>query len=274
MRKKEMLRQLTAFMALSDENYIREDDAISKELTALGIYDPPLMGIAAANDPMFDKLCDDPNAVGPHHKKPTYWLKDAKSVVSIFLPFTMEIKKSNAIDCQKPSAEWLHGRIEGQSFLNEICKELKRIIESLGGDVVIPTLDERFWRVEEPDPFFPFTSNWSERHIGFVCGLGTFGISKGLITEAGMAGRLASLVTNVEIEPTERKYKGVYDYCTKCGACVSRCPVHAISLEAGKDHTVCGKYINYTKEKYAPRYGCGKCQTGVPCASFIPVKML
>ena len=43
-----------------------------------------------------------------------------------------------------------------------------------------------------------------------------------------------------------------------------------ISLENGKDHLICSKFLKTTKEKYKPRYGCGKCQINVPCESFVP----
>ena len=114
----------------------------------------------------------------------------------------------------------------------------------------ISTWDPRFWKSETPKgielPDYGFTSNWSERHIAFVCGLGTFGLSRGLITKAGIAGRFASLVTDLEFEPVLREYDGLYDYCTNCGACIRRCPVNAISFEKGKAHEPCASFLDYT----------------------------
>ena len=40
--------------------------------------------------------------------------------------------------------------------------------------------------------------------------------------------------------------------------------------ERGKDHAVCSEYLDRVKVRYSPRYGCGKCQTGVPCEHQIP----
>ena len=79
----------------------------------------------------------------------------------------------------------------------------------------------------------PYASNWSERHVAYVCGLGTFGLSKGLITERGMAGRFGSIVTDAELAPTPRKYSDPFEYCTKCGACQFRCPAKAIDKSRG-----------------------------------------
>lgn len=117
---------------------------------------------------------------------------------------------------------------------------------------------------------YTFGSNWSERHAAYVCGLGTFGLSKGLITEKGMAGRFASIIIDTEMIPDKRAYAGIYDYCTMCGACVRRCPAGAISKENGKNHNICNEWLQKMGKKYAPRYGCGLCQTKVPCESRIP----
>ena len=118
-----------------------------------------------------------------------------------------------------------------------------------------------------------FSSNWSERHAAYAAGLGTFGLSKGLITEKGIAGRFASIIIDAEAAPDERKYTGIYDYCTMCGACVRRCPGQAITLEEGKNHNICNTTVNTLSAPHAPRYGCGLCQTKVPCESRIPKRV-
>ena len=92
------------------------------------------------------------------------------------------------------------------------------------------------------------------------------------ITEKGIAGRLGSLIVSERFEPRKREYTDIYEYCTRCGACIRRCPAGAISLENGKEHLPCDQFLEETKKKYAPRYGCGKCQTKVPCESRIPGK--
>jgi epoxyqueuosine reductase QueG len=107
-------------------------------------------------------------------------------------------------------------------------------------------------------------SNWSERHAAFTAGLGTFSRNRSLITRLGAAGRFGSVITDAELEPTPRPYLGVTEYCDDCGLCVDRCPCRAIAA-SGKDNQVCSAYLATTKVLYAPRYGCGKCQTGVPC---------
>jgi len=250
------------FIQSSEYNYISKNDAITEELVGMKIFDNPIFAFGSAEDNGFT-LLKAPSVIGEHFILPKEWLPEANTVISYFLPFTDEIIKSNRIDKHWPSNGWLHGRIEGQKFLMEFSKYLCSKLVEEGYDSVVPILDKRF-------KSFDFTSNWSERHVAFVCGLGTFGLSKGIITEKGMAGRLGSIVTTLKLDIRDKNYTDVYEYCTMCGACVKKCPVGAISLEKGKNHKMCSELLDITKEKYKPRYGCGKCQVSVPCERRIP----
>jgi len=58
-------------------------------------------------------------------------------------------------------------------------------------------------------------------------------------------------------------------YCRNCGACIERCPCGAITPQ-GKDNQVCKTYLDQTLALYSPPYGCGKCQTRVPCEGRVP----
>jgi epoxyqueuosine reductase QueG len=156
----------------------------------------------------------------------------------------------------------------------ELCRHMKAFLEQAGYGAVVPALDPRF---STKSPFTGdnssqdyFTSNWSERHTAYICGLGTFGLSRGLITARGIAGRLGSIITTLPLEPTPRSYTGLYDNCINCGACVRNCPVGAISAERGKRHPPCSAFLDRVTEKHKPRYGCGKCQVKVPCEDRIP----
>ena len=260
-------------------NVIEESFSLSPEFVGTKMFEDPIVGFGSANDDLFDKYLD-PKVIGPWFMKPEKWLKGARSVVSLFFPFTEEIKSSNRCCTEGPSPQWLHGRIEGQAFISEFSRRLRDAMIEKGVNACAPAVDERFQSVSGGNNFkeYPecnektFGSNWSERHAAFVCGLGTFGLSKGLITRKGMAGRFASFIIDLELEADIRPYSDVYEYCTKCGACIKRCPVNAISIENGKDHMICGPWMRKTAELYAPRYGCGLCQTKVPCESCIPKK--
>lgn len=264
------------FVEKSPGNYIPGETALTEEAAGIKLFEAPIFGIGDAEDEYFLEF-KKTGVIGPHFMTPKEWLPEAKRVISFFLPFTDEVKKSNYIPGPRPSAQWLHGRIEGQKFLMELSAYLKCELEKKGEKALIPCADSRFQSVEAAgsspefqDKTVSYSSCWSERHGAFVCGLGTFGLSKGLITEKGVCGRFGSIITTMELPVTERPYKELYEYCTFCGACIRRCPAGAISMEKGKDNEICGKHIEWTKKECAPRYGCGKCQVQVPCMSRIP----
>ncbi|PRR83675.1 4Fe-4S binding protein [Clostridium luticellarii] len=237
------------------------------------IFEKPIFAFGSAKDQYF-LLLKKPSVIGNHYITPKEWLQNSKTVISFFLPFSEAVRKGNKKELFWPSSEWLHGRIEGQIFLNELCSHLKSKLMEEGYDSVVPSLDKRFWTVKFPGssdhPELSFTSNWSERHVGFICGLGSFGLSKGLIAQKGVAGRIGSIVTELYLSPDDRKYKKIYEYCIMCGKCAKNCPSRAISIENGKDHIACARFLDRTSVRYKPRYGCGKCQVEVPCEFKIP----
>jgi len=224
------------------------------------LYDPPLVAVANANDPLFEGLKDEA-AVGAIHMAPREWLPEARSVVSFFFPFSEAARRSNRLPGD-PSFAWLYGRIEGDDLLRKVVGAAAEAIRTAGGSALAPVSDPRFRIVDRK-------SNWSERHVAYVAGLGTFSLSRSLITEAGSAGRLGSIVTDLALDPTPRPYSGLEEYCSRCLACIKRCPPKAIRA-SGKDNAACSSYLDETKRRFAPRYGCGKCQTAVPCEARIP----
>ena len=269
----ELERQLAAFVAEDPGNFIEESYALHREYIGTQIYEAPLMGCAAAEDPLFAYMKQKPDVYGPTLRLPEEWLPGAVSVVSFFLPFSKAVRDSNRDDLSRPSDIWLHGRAEGQLFLNRATAYLAELLQEAGGRVAIPSQDPGFSVIRDPsraergEP--PYVSNWSERHAAFTAGLGTFSLSKHLITEKGVCGRFSSVITDLPLPVTPRLYTDPYEYCTFCGACRKRCAVGAIgSLE--KDNRICSAFQHQTLERFAPRHGCGKCQLSVPCETQRP----
>lgn len=273
-----MLEKLVAdFIQDSKRNHISEEDAIDKTVIGLKLFDTPIVGYADANDELFDTFKTEYDITYGRFMPPRDWLKEAKTVVSIFLPYSSQVKKGNSRDMKATSKEWLHARYEGQILIDQLSNYLKETLTEKGYRCVAPSIDERLEVMisttinkEKALDNSDYGSNWSERHVAYAAGLGTFGLSKGLITRKGVAGRFTSLITDMEHEPTEREYEGVYDYCNMCGACVRNCPVGAITVENGKKHTQCSEFLDRIQEQYSPRYSCGKCQVKVPCSNGIP----
>ena len=249
------------------------------QVAGLVMYDAPLMGVAAADDPLFERY-KSWDVIAPFHMTPCEWLPGAKSVISLFFPLSQRVRASNRGAIDETSYEWLYARIEGQAFIAAFCAELAQWLKSCGARVCVPAADPRFGVArggEGPLASYPgapkdlFASNWSERHAAFAAGLGTFSLTRGLITKRGMAGRFGSVIVDLPLEVSPRPYREPYEYCIRCGACARRCPAGAISLERGKEQAPCKAYLGRQKQLYAPRYGCGKCQTAVPCEAGIPI---
>ncbi len=279
MYKIQLKNLIEDFLSDSGFNRVRPEVAINEDVADLEIFASPLLGAAGADDPAFLDLKKE-GVVGAHLLLPEEWLPGARSVISFFLPFTETVRRANREDPAEPSPEWLHGRIEGQECINRLMAFLVARLEEGGEKALSPSIDCRFAsctgenRVfldgkDKPLPL-SFTSNWSERHAAYVCGLGSFGLSKGFITDKGLAGRFGSVITTAFVQPDNSLPSSVYERCTLCGACVRNCPVGAISIEKGKNHVLCSEYLEKMKKKYSPRYGCGKCQVNVPCEEGIP----
>jgi epoxyqueuosine reductase QueG len=255
----ELVEHVTRLVKTDFRNVLTEGDRPP-------IWDPPIIGIAAAHDPVFRRL-QEPEAVGPMHRLPEEWLPGAQSVISVFLPFSDPILRSYRVDSPFSSFEFASGRWNGAKFLNVIRRSLIRFCDQHGGRCIAPNIDPRYGT----EGVFPY---WSERHVAFVAGIGTFGLHQGLITEKGVYGRICSAVTTLKLTPTKRPYRDVYEYCLYattggCRACVKRCPTQAIT-SAGKVPGRCGLNGNGEHFKAWGYWGCGHCSTFVPCERGIP----
>ncbi len=144
-----------------------------------------------------------------------------------------------------------------------------------------PYFKKAYAPVNEKGPY----SNWSERHVAYAAGHGTFSLSDGFITERGIAHRCGSVVTDLVLPVSLRTAKNPYSNCLfyvdgSCKACIERCPAGAIS-EQGHDKLKCMGYlrdIGYlpmpdTYDDDTTVAGCGLCQTKVPCEYRIPAKI-
>ncbi|MCJ7772153.1 MAG: epoxyqueuosine reductase [Desulfobacterales bacterium] len=250
-------------------------------------FEVPLVGFSSGDDPLYEAYKDH---VGPFHMTP--WeifaltfsdssvQADELTVISYILPQTKATKSDNQKEDFYPSERWARARIFGEEVNVKLRKHVVEVLKAKGYLAVAPSLTPQFSM--QTSPKYGFASTWSERHAAHASGLGTFGLCDGLITPYGKAMRTASIVAHIKILPTPRPYKTHQEYClffTKgiCGKCIKRCPVNAISKK-GKDKEICFKHLfpvtkDYVTNNYGfDGYGCGLCQTGVPCESKIPTK--
>ena len=204
------------------------------------------------------------------------------SVVSLALPYNRETMRVNALEKEGPALRWNHTRWKGQDFNNELVTYVTEVLAALGIEAVAPDQTPFFRIVRPPEPL---ASTWSHRHIAYAAGLGTFSLNDGFITSKGIGVRCNSFLINVKLEPSARRYADHLANCSfyasgACGACIDRCPGAAITAE-GHDKLKCYQVL-FVQQKpwidgaHGPGYigdyaGCGLCQTGVPCATRIPV---
>lgn len=244
----------------------------------------PLVGFSRGDDPLYQEY---KQHVGPYHWTPweiftetfpgTQVEPDELTVVSWVLPQTTATKADNRLQKVYPAERWARSRIFGEDFNVDLRKHVAQVLSESGYQAVAPFLSAR-WERKDSDRF-TYSSTWSERHAAYASGLGTFGLCDGLITPKGKAMRVGSVVARLAVEPTWRPYADHQAYCLffakgTCGECMARCPVGAIT-ETGHDKEKCSRHLRrtaeYVKSNYGfDGYGCGLCQTGVPCESGVP----
>ena len=244
----------------------------------------PLVGFARGEDAIWSQYKD---VVGPFHWLPeeifalTFPDLDASAqdltVVSWVLPQTEQVKADNRLQTQYPAERWARSRIFGEKTNNILRRRVAETLTESGFPATAPMLSPSF-ESRRGGPFV-FSSTWSERHAAYAAGLGTFGLCDGLITARGKAIRAGSVVARISIPETPRPYTDHHAYCLfyshgTCGECIERCPAGAVS-EQGHDKARCKEHLGrtraYVHENFGfEGYGCGLCQTGVPCESGIP----
>lgn len=247
----------------------------------------PHVAVACGDDPFFARFKE---MIGPFYWTPEQAFAIAfpstpapaveLRVISYVLPQTPVTRADQRKEQTLPAERWARSRDYGEKFNCALRLHLAASLTAEGFPAVAPERLPGFdYRMSER---VGLASNWSERHTAFVAGLGTFGLSDGLITPWGKAVRFGSVVVHMELPVTPRPYgddhhawclwyaKGI------CGVCAQRCPADAISTLAGHNKPVCHRYIREVTAPYTQKsFGtsatpCGLCQVKIPCEAQIP----
>lgn len=258
------------------------------------MWDKPLVKFADGDDQIFTEY---KSIIAPTHLTPREALAKAYninpedmparlSIISWILPAVEETRKSNRAETRVPSRLWSHSRWYGEKFNEKLRSYIVEFLIDMGYLAVAPMLQPYFkMHINEKGMY----SNWSERHIAYAAGHGTFSLSDGFITERGIAHRCGSVVTSLVLPVSRRTAKSPYSNClfylgVDCRSCINRCPAGAIT-EKGHDKNKCRQYLHDIG--YAPEQlkkdgynndisvaGCGLCQTKVPCEFENPTNKL
>ena len=250
------------------------------------IFDEPLVGFADGDDAIFTEY---KTIIAPTHLTPREALAEADgkspadlparlSVISWILPITDKPRKSNRRQKLIPTRLWSYTRWYGEQFNDALRRHLVELLTGEGYLTVAPMQQPYFKTLSNEKGLY---SNWSERHIAYAAGLGTFSLSDGFITERGIAHRCGNVVTDLVLPASPRTATSPYSNCLfyvdgSCTACIARCPAGAIT-ERGHDKVECLRYqrqdIGYLLKEYEVGVaGCGLCQTKVPCEFRIPAR--
>ena len=246
----------------------------------------PLVGFSRGDDPLYQEFKE---AVGPFHWTPEELFRKTfpalkvapgqLTVISWILPQTEATKADHRRETACTSERWARSRVFGEEFNNELRRHVASRLIKEGFPAVAPALSP-LWEMKQSERFGR-ACTWSERHAAYAAGLGTFGLSDGLITPKGKAMRCGSVVARIQVPATPRPYEDHHAHCLffardgACGKCISRCPIEAIT-EKGHDKVACEKYLRETMAEHVSShfgfkgYACGLCQVNVPCESRIP----
>jgi len=253
----------------------------------LPAFDTPLLGCASGADPLFARIRADIGEEFYWSPAQAYALAfpddpaapGELTVIAWVLPQTADTRQAHRKAHEMPSIQWSKARHFGEMVNEALRGHVVDLLAARGVRSAAPTLLPQWGRALSAR--FGYASNWSERHAAHVCGLGTFGLSDGLITPAGKAVRVGSVVARARFEPTPRPYTRHDEWCLRaqgvpCKGCIKRCPVGAIT-EAGHDKPTCMQYIRGVTGPWVAEHqmgvavnSCGLCQAGVPCEARRP----
>lgn len=243
------------------KNYVadyQKKDKIKSE------WKEPVIKYADAADPLFDKLKE---AVSEDHLLPEDILPGAKTVIAYFIPFSEQIVNSN-IDGKYSSEQWATAYVETNQLIAEINQHLKKKLAEKNYKASLIAATNNFDKER-------LLSDWSHRHAAYIAGVGTFGINNMLITEKGCAGRVGTLVTNLELEASSRDEK---ENCLNkagfnCSRCVDRCVNGSLQEDSFDRHKCYELLLENDKLRMESKLTdvCGKCCVDLPCSFTAPV---
>jgi epoxyqueuosine reductase QueG len=225
------------------------------------IWRKPLVRFADARHSGFEAL---KQIVDPQHHLPQDFLPGAKTVISWFLPFEQDLAQSN-LDGRLSSARWADAYLVTNEMAAWINEELVSYIQKDLGTSAAIVNDAGM--ISEDNP----RSRWSQRHVAYLAGQGTFGLNNMLISDAGSVGRYFSLVTtlNVVADTPVVRERCLWKREGACGLCVRRCDAQALTTE-GFDRFKCLERCLENMQKYPGADVCGKCTVELPCSYRIP----
>jgi epoxyqueuosine reductase QueG len=250
------------------ERFVADEPA---RLGTEGWWRAPLL-VSAPVDERFKAL---PGIAADDHLLPADLLPSARSVIVFFVPFRKELVRENrggALPCRN----WGLAYVQTNDLIDRLSQRLEARLGGLGFRCALTPATHNFNETK-------LMARWSHKHLGHLSGLGRFGTHHMLITPAGCAGRLGSLVTEAELgaHPLIATREACLLRAGKaCGLCIEACPVRALKAndfarrqcwERLKDNR---RGIDSFSDLPETTHVCGKCAAMMPCSFGNPVARL
>jgi epoxyqueuosine reductase QueG len=233
-----------------------------------GWWQTPLL-VSSNVDDRFEQL---PQIAANDHYHPHDLLPTAKSVIVFFIPFKKELVKENK-DGDRPCRNWGIAYVQTNDMIDRLSQAISDMLAAQGFKCGLTPATHNFDEAK-------LMARWSHKHLGYLAGMGRFGVHNMLITPRGCAGRLGSLVTEADIgnHPLIDTDEACLLKAGKsCGKCVQACPVEALS-ENNFDRRGCWNRLNenraaldYFSDLPETTDVCGKCAAMMPCSFINPV---
>jgi epoxyqueuosine reductase len=306
MNRATMGRTIVNEMVLQFLNDLFVSDALNRLPDQFGgdrIFDPPLIGVSRGDDYIFEKY---KVVVGPEHLTPLeMWMANGLGrqedtagrlrILSMIFPYVRRIREEGKKATTMPAEIYCLARNYADEFMEKVLRKTMGFFQDQGFRATAGMLSPAF-RILTQEKAPQLYSVWSERHMAFAAGLGTFSLHEGLITEAGCNVRVSSVITDAALEVTPRRSDEPYASCLyyakgECRECEKRCPADAIGA-AGHDKPKCKEYGKIIAKEMTGRFGkllkprerkingnvtivypvgCAFCQFKVPCMDKNPM---
>ncbi len=251
----------------AEEYVASEPDRIGTQ----GFWEKPLL-VSTSIDERFDIL---PQVAFNEHMHPHDLLSSAKSLIVFFVPFKRELVKENKKG-DRPCRNWGLAYVQTNDLINRLSQEMEKLLAGQGFKSGLTPATHNF----DEDILM---ARWSHKHLAHLANLGRFGTHCLLITPAGCAGRLGSLVTEADLGDhplIETDEACLLKAGKKCGECIEACPVDALAENEFARHTCWDrlnenrKILDYFSDLPETTDVCGKCAALVPCSFLNPVAKL
>ncbi len=231
-------------------------------------WNAPLLA-AAPSDSRFDAL---PKIAAADHFLPRDLLPTVKSVIVFFIPFKKALVMENATG-DRPCRNWGAAYVQTNNLIERLSRGLADLLSESGFACALTPATHNFDEVR-------LMARWSHKHLAHLVNLGRFGTHHMMITPSGCAGRLGSLVSEMDLGDhplIETDQACLSKAGHECGRCIQACPVAALQPKAF-DRKRCWNRLKDNRHTLVcladlpeTTHVCGKCAASMPCSFINPV---